>query len=69
MKRIDSRLCVPPPRSAPGKVTAQSLSDQESLVTLAQRDFAAFNTANAGAFAPNAALQNALASVAKVPRA
>lgn len=43
---------------------AQSLLDQESRVTLSQRDFAAFNTAIAGAFAPNEALQKALKSVA-----
>ena len=55
-------------RSA-AKEKAQSILDQESRVTLSQRDFAAFNTAIAGAFAPNAALQKALASAAKVPRA
>ena len=69
MKRIDRRLRVPPPRPAPGKVAAQSLLDQEALVTLSQRDFAAFNTAIAGAFTPNDALKKALVSVAKVPRA
>lgn len=69
MKRVDSSLPVPPPRRAPSKETAYSLLDQESRVTLSQREFAAFNTAIPGAFAPNAALQKALASVAKVPRA
>jgi uncharacterized protein (DUF1778 family) len=51
------------------KEKAQSLLDQESRVTLSERDFAAFNTAIVGAFTPNNALQKALASVAKVPRA
>ncbi|MBY0466462.1 MAG: DUF1778 domain-containing protein [Burkholderiales bacterium] len=69
MKRIDSRRPVPPPHPASGKVTAQSLLDQELRVRLSQRDFAAFNTAIAGALAPNEGLQKALASAAKVPRA
>ena len=55
-------------RSA-AKEKAQALLDQESRVTLSQRDFAVFNTAIAGAFAPNEALQKALSAVAKVPRA
>lgn len=55
-------------RSA-AKEKAQSLLDQESRITMSQRDFAAFNTAIAGAFAPNDALQKALAAVAKVSRA
>lgn len=69
MKRGDSHRRVPPPRCALGKEKAQPLLDQESQATLSQRDFSAFNTAIAGAFVPNAALQKALASAANVPRA
>ena len=55
-------------RSA-AKEKAQSLMELPSRVTLSQDDFAAINTAIAGAFTPNVALQKALASGAKVPRA
>lgn len=69
MKRVDSHLPVPPPRCALGQEKAQPLLDKESQATLSQRDFSAVNTAIAGAFAPNAALQKALALAANVPRA
>lgn len=69
MKRVKSSLPLPLPRRAPGKETAQSLLDQELRVTLSQREFAVFNTAIPGAFAPNEAVQKALAATAKVPRA
>ena len=51
------------------KEKAQSLLEQESRITLSKRDFAEFQTAIAGAFAPNAALQKAMKAVAKVKRA
>jgi uncharacterized protein (DUF1778 family) len=51
------------------KEKAQSLLDQESRVTLSQRDFATFHVAVTGAFAPNPALQSAMAAAAKVKRA
>lgn len=54
---------------AAAKEKAQTLLDQESRVTLSQRDFAAFHTAVTGAFTPNAALQSAMAAAAKVKRA
>ncbi len=55
-------------RSA-AKEKAQTLLEQESRVTLSNRDFLAFNAAIQGAFAPNAALQEALAAASKVKRA
>lgn len=54
---------------AAAKEKAQTLLDQESRVTLSQRDFAAFHMAVTGAFAPNSALQSAMAAAAKVKRA
>ena len=55
-------------RSA-AKEKAQNLLEQESRVLLSKRDFAAFNAAISGAFAPNPALQKALKSAARVKRA
>jgi uncharacterized protein (DUF1778 family) len=55
-------------RSA-AKEKAQTLLEQESRITLSKADFLAFNAAVNGAFAPNPALQKAIASVAKVKRA
>lgn len=55
-------------RSA-AKEKAQSLLEQEARVTLSKRDFAAFNAAIGGAFAPNPALQRALKAASKVKRA
>lgn len=55
---------------AAAKEKAQALLDRESRVTLSKRDFAAFNRAIGGAFAPNRALKGALAEAkAKVRRA
>ena len=54
---------------AAAKEKAQALLDQESRVTLSQRDFAAFNTALNGAFIPNPALRRALTAAAKIKRA
>lgn len=51
------------------KEKAQSLLEQEARVTLSKRDFAAFNAAIGGAFAPNPALQRALKAASKVKRA
>ncbi len=51
------------------KEKAQSLLEQESRITLSKHDFAEFQAAIAGAFAPNAALQKAMKAVAKVKRA
>ncbi len=54
---------------AAAKEKAQALLDQESRVTLSQRDFAAFHAAVSGAFSPNPALQSAIGTAAKVKRA
>ena len=54
---------------AAAKEKAQILLDQESRITLSQRDFAAFHAAVTGAFAPNPALQDALTASARVKRA
>ncbi|WP_370654372.1 DUF1778 domain-containing protein [Rhodoferax sp.] len=43
--------------------------DQESRVTLSQRDFATFHAAVTDALAPNPALQGAMTAAAKVKRA
>ena len=51
------------------KEKAQSLLEQESRITLSKRDFAEFQAAIAGAFAPNAALQKAMLAAATVKRA
>ena len=51
------------------KEKAQSLLEQESRITLSKRDFAAFQVAITGAFAPNAALQKAMKAATKVKRA
>ena len=55
-------------RSA-AKEKAQTLLEQETRVSLSQRDFAAFQSAIQQAFKPNAALQGALKAAAKVKRA
>lgn len=55
-------------RSA-AKERAQALLEQETRLTLSNRDFMAFNQAIAGAFTPNAAMQKALIAAAKVKRA
>ncbi|MEN9435907.1 MAG: hypothetical protein RIR09_562 [Pseudomonadota bacterium] len=55
-------------RSA-AKEKAQILLEQESRVSLSQRDFLAFNAAIQGAFAPNPALQVALKAASRVKRA
>jgi uncharacterized protein (DUF1778 family) len=55
---------------AAAKEKALSLLESESRVTLPKRDFAAFSKALDGAFAPNRALENALADAkAQVRRA
>ena len=55
---------------AAAKEKALALLDRESRVTLSKRDFAAFNKALDGAFAPNRALKGALADAkARVRRA
>lgn len=51
------------------KEKAQALLEQESRITLSKRDFADFQTAITGAFAPNAALQKAMKAASKVKRA
>ena len=55
-------------RSA-AKEKAQTMLEQESRVTLSKRDFLAFNAAINGAFAPNAALAEALKAAETVKRA
>lgn len=47
----------------------RDLFGAEACVTLSNRDFAAFNAARNDAFAPNAALQNALNLARQVKRA
>jgi uncharacterized protein (DUF1778 family) len=54
---------------AAAKEKAQALLDRESRVTLSQRDFAVFTSALNSAFAPNPALEGALAAAAAVKRA
>jgi uncharacterized protein (DUF1778 family) len=51
------------------KEKAQALLDQESRITLSQRDFNTVNAALTGAFIPNPALQRALAAAAPVQHA
>ena len=51
------------------KEKAQSLLEQESRISLSKRDFAEFQSAIAGAFAPNPAMQKAIKSAARVKRA
>ena len=51
------------------KEKALALLDNESRVTLSQRDFASFTAALNNAFTPNAALKGALKVAAKVKRA
>ena len=55
-------------RSA-AKEKAQTLLEQETRVTMSQRDFVAFQSAIQKAFAPNAVLQDALKAASKVKRA
>ena len=55
-------------RSA-AKEKAQTLLAQEARVMLSAQDFLAFNAAIEGAFAPNPALQAALAAASRVKRA
>lgn len=55
-------------RSA-AKEKAQILLEQESRVLMSQRDLVAFNVAISGAFAPNAALKDAIQAATKVKRA
>lgn len=55
-------------RSA-AKEKAQALLEQESRITLSKQDFLAFSAAINGAFAPNPALQKALADADRVKRA
>lgn len=45
---------------AAAKEKAQLLLERESRITLSQRDFSTFTAALNGAFAPNAALQQAM---------
>ncbi|BCO26399.1 hypothetical protein MIZ03_1281 [Rhodoferax lithotrophicus] len=51
------------------KEKAQTLPEQESRITLSERDFLAFTAAIQRTFTPNPALQKALASAAKIKRA
>jgi uncharacterized protein (DUF1778 family) len=51
------------------KEKAQSLLEQESRITLSKRDFAEFQSAIAGAFAPNPAMQKAIKAASRVKRA
>jgi uncharacterized protein (DUF1778 family) len=51
------------------KEKARDLLDNESRITMSNKDFQAFTAALNGTFAPNAALQNALDLARKVKRA
>lgn len=51
------------------KEKAQALLEQDTRVTMTQKDFARFSNAIQGAFAPNKALKGAIAAAAKVRRA
>jgi uncharacterized protein (DUF1778 family) len=51
------------------KEKARDLLDNESRITMSNKDFQEFNAALNGAFAPNAALQNALDLARKIKRA
>ena len=53
---------------AAAKEKALALLDEQSRVTLSQRDFAAFSAAINNAFAPNPALKGALAAAKRVKR-
>ena len=50
------------------KEKALTLLDEQSRITLSQRDFAAFSAAINNAFAPNPALKGALAAAKRVKR-
>ena len=50
------------------KEKARNLLDQESLITMSAQDMQAFTQALDGAFAPNAALQNAIKSAREIKR-
>ena len=54
---------------AAAKEKAMELLDRESRVTLSKRDFRALASALNGAFAPNAALKDAISAARKVKRA
>lgn len=55
---------------AAAKEKAQQLLEREARITLSRQDFAAFASALEGAFAPNAALHEAISEArAKVRRA
>ncbi len=51
------------------KEKARELLDRESRITMSAQDFQAFTLALNGAFAPNAALQNAMSVARGVRRA
>lgn len=48
---------------------ARELLDRESRITMSEQDFNAFTRALDSAFAPNAALQNAMKSASEIKRA
>ena len=50
------------------KEKARELLDRESRITMSAQDFQAFTMALNGAFAPNAALQNAMSVAREVRR-
>ena len=50
------------------KEKARELLDRESRITMSAQDFQAFTLALNGAFAPNAALQNAMSVAREVRR-
>ena len=54
---------------AAAKEKARELLDRESRITMSDMDFQAFTIALNGAFAPNAALQNAISVARKIRRA
>nr|WP_319565485.1 DUF1778 domain-containing protein [uncultured Rhodoferax sp.] len=56
-------------RRSAAQEKVQTLPEQESGITLSERDFLAFTAAIQRTFTPKRALQKALASVAKIKRA
>lgn len=54
---------------AAAKEKARELLDRESRITMSDKDFQAFTIALNRAFAPNAALQNAISVARKIRRA
>ncbi len=68
-KELVSRAAVLMGTTMAAKEKARELLDRESRIAMTAQDFQAFATALNGAFMPNAALQNAMATAREVRRA